>query len=250
MTLLAAIGEVKPENIKLVVQRLVALKGDPGLTDKLADVTRALMALIQDYGLTRELGADLVRFARSMLKKVSATQRLKLTLGTASTLLQLGETAEAETLVAGVKGKYAGADERLWIARVEADIHWFDEDRDGAADILVHGLAQGASAEPSQRMMALEKLVGLWPEGREGIDPWLQEFETATKNLEEPHRGLAKVTTALAALRSGRPRDAEALVKSVDLARLEREAPDSLRRMVRELREGLEALGSTKRGKR
>ena len=44
--------------------------------------------------------------------------------------------------------------------------------------------------------------------------------------------------------------DAEALVKSVDLARLEREAPESLRRMVRDLRGGLKALGSTKRAKR
>jgi len=243
--LMGTIGLLKPEELRLALGALGRAAADEQNAAKAAPILTLAMPMIQQQGLMKELGVEAVRIASSLLKTAEGANRLGLALATATALLQLGRTAEAESLVSKVKGEFKAPDERMRIAQADADISWANGDNDGAADILVAALEDCGGASSPLRVGLLQKLISVWPAQREGLDPWLQWLQGEAARLEEPQASITRLTAGLALFKTGRQEQGRALVERVDLDMVEQKAP-ALRDMVGQIRESLKAFGLTR----
>lgn len=242
MCLLAFKSRVNPDNLKLCVRILENLNEQNSFPEQLSRIAVALSVLSESYGLGSEVDASLSAMGQSLLgKSIPRKQRLPLTLATAGCFLRMGNTAEAEDLVDGVREKYRAHNDRLDIATLEADIYWNNGDNDGAADILIDALDSAKKADSQKYLGTLQKLISVWPGDRDGIEPWLDEFQArVNRDVEEPQATLNLITVMLSLIRAGKIEEAKYLKGELNLELLEKTVPGPLQDMVRQIRESLE----------
>ena len=223
--LLASSGKFEPENVGTAVQKLGRLAVDKNNVDKLAPCVCLAMYAADSAGLVKEFGPELVRIGKALLKILDPKERLLLTLKTAGTLVHLTKTAEAQSLVSGIKGKFTSPDDILEIAAVEAAIRFADGDSNGAADAAIAGIDRGKDGDLQKRIFLLRKLFSVWPDNRAGIETWLGQFKDDTAELEDPQGDVMRMEIALVLFRAGKQKDARAMIETVDLEMVEEKAP-------------------------
>ncbi len=208
-----------------------------------ARIVLALSVIAKSYGVVRELDEPLTRIILKLLEsELPGEIALPLHLAGAEAQLRQGNTAEAEDILDNVRGRFTDVDSQLQIACMDASIHRDNADREGASDILTCALQHAASIDPARRLAAVQQLVSLWPDGKEGLAAWLDELKSLASTLQDPARSLVLVTSAGALVRDGRNEEAAHLVASVDLPRLEEMTPDPMKDVIRSIREQLGAL--------
>ncbi len=240
MMLLGYRSGVAPESLKLCVRVLDELAARDERRDDLARITAGLSVLCRASGMDADTSPDLARIGASLLERgIAGPQRLPLALAAAGALHRTGNTDDAEGLLADVAPDYTDPGDRIDIAMLEADFRWDSGDRDGAADVLLTVLAGTGGAETMKRFGAVQKLVSVWPDGRDGVDDRVDEMLAIAQKLDDPQRSLALVTAILALLRADKREEAARLAGQVDLDEAERQLPESLQDMLQLIRDSL-----------
>jgi hypothetical protein len=245
LAVLAFRSRIAPETMKLGVEAVEALNERNTRLDKLAGIAYALTTLAPAYGLGEELDPRLAKLCRSLLgKSIPRDSRFPLLLCAAGALHRTGDDANASELLDDARKRSSDPSDRLDVALLDADVHWDNGDRDGAADLLVEALEHRSEIDAAKVSTAVQKLVCLWPGGRDGLGEWLDEMMRQADALEEPQKTFYLLTASIAHWRDGRYGTSAEIAKGLDLDMAEKLVPDPLKELVRQIHASVDAMNA------
>jgi tetratricopeptide (TPR) repeat protein len=210
---------LSPVTLREAAIRAASLTRRGEISGDLAFVIALLMQRVIAAGLTEAVGPTLVEAGRVLLAgPLTGSVRLTLGVTTAQTLMRLGRVDVASRLSLGLRPYVQSANDRLQLARAEADLLYDLHERDRAAKVLTEALEIAQGADESERLLTLSSVLAAWPTGRPGLERWLDETRRTADQMNEPHRtgALLHVLTLLRA--AGRLDHARQVATSIDMS--------------------------------
>jgi len=220
--------QISTEAVKRCARAVEGLVNSGHRTVPVAACLAALGIVIQQQGLTKELGQAVVSAGSRLIEEeLDAETLIALKTAVARAWLGLGRTERARTLLREIDEARLTPMDRLNVASMRADAQQAKRRSERGAELLERALAEAVDEAPVARLPALQKLLSCWPPSRSADDlvPYMDELLETAKNLKEPRRTLALVGASLRLWPSGQKVHALRAWSSIDEERLLRETP-------------------------
>jgi len=231
---------LEPETVRRCVRTVAGLVRQGHRGTAVSNIVCVFDPIVAAGGLSQELDSTLAEAGDKLLEgDMEKAERVGLTASNATVWLRLGRTDSALARLEECKKLSLTASEGLEIARVEAKVRWVNQDRDGAADALIAALSGKKKAEPVERLTAMEQLILLWPDTKDGKEGWLEQFEEELNATGGLARDLGLVSLATALIKSGDKERALPIAKRANLKTVRDAVPPHLIHLLDELEEQL-----------
>lgn len=227
--------QISAEAVRRCANALEGLVENGHRTPPVAKCLAALGVVIQQQGLTKELGQAVVSAGSRLMEEELDTDTLvALKTAVARAWLGLGRAERARTLLREVDDARLTALDRLNVASMRADALQAKRRSERATEILERALAEAVDEDAVARLPALQKLLSCWPQSRSADDlvPHVDELLETAKILKEPRRTLALVGASLRLWPTGQKVHALRAWSSIDEDRLRRETPPMMAERV------------------
>lgn len=227
--------QISTEAVKRCARAVEGLVNSGHRTIPVAACLAALGVVIQQQGLTKDLGQAVVSAGSRLIEEeLDAETHVALKTAVARAWLGLGRTERARTLLREIDEARLTPMDRLNVASMRADAQQTKRRSERSAELLERALAEAKDEAPEARLPALQKLLSCWPPSRSADDlvPYVDELLETAKILKEPRRTLALVGASLRLWPSGQKVHALRAWSSIDEERLLRETPPMMAEKV------------------
>jgi len=213
--------KVDPEVLRVALRVVTALLEHPRHAEQAAEYLAHLSTLIDGYELSSELDEPVLRAIQVVLDDGAAHAQLALGLKASVICLRQGDSSRAAAFLDDVQALLESPQDHLELAMARADVAWSNLDREGAAVELAAAIEEHELGAPDAAVMvAIQKLVSLWPDGEPGLEKWVAKLDAHLEHMEEPERTLNRLTILIAWARLGKHEALNDFAERVDFAKL------------------------------